>query len=159
LSAAGWHARATQQNPSVTTNLKRLGCERVTDLVLHGYVAMMARSAAHLGWSPTPPNDEINNLEYICSTTFVGNLLHRLFHLVTGRSDWAQRIGDGLVTALPAVLVLAVIAAIMTGLWFGSSFVVFSLLGLSGYGAQAIVIVISIVIPLAAIAAAVFLAD
>ncbi len=170
LSAAGWHALATQQNPSVTTNLKRLGPERVADLVLHGYVAMMARSAAHLGWSPTAPNREIDSLEEICSTPFVGNLLHRLLHLITGRSNWRtgvsgekssrlQRIFEILVALVGVALVLAVLAAIPIGLWFGSSAIVFGLIGMSGAGAYAIVIVISIVIPLGVIAAGVFLAD
>ena len=84
LTRAGWRALAQQRDPGVQTNLRRLGAEQVAQLVLHGYVATMARTVADLGWIPGPPERLPADIAKLCTSPFVGSFRHRIAWVLSG---------------------------------------------------------------------------
>ncbi|WP_174397974.1 patatin-like phospholipase family protein [Mycolicibacterium sphagni] len=77
LNPAAWKALAQERNPSVKTNLRRLGTKDLSRLVLHGYTAAMIRTCVELGWdardAPLPSVD----IDALCAGEFVGSLIDR----------------------------------------------------------------------------------
>jgi hypothetical protein len=51
LTRAWWAAVAQEWNPTVKTDLRPLGADNATRLVLHGYVAAAARCTTQFGWA------------------------------------------------------------------------------------------------------------
>ncbi len=84
LSRNGWRTVAQQRSPDVQTNLRHLGAVTVAQLVVHGYVATMARTVTDLGWVASAPSRLPPDIESLCSKPFVGSFRDRFRWVMSG---------------------------------------------------------------------------
>ncbi len=84
FTGGGGRALPLPRRGAAPTNLRKLGSATTAQLVLHGYVAAMARTTVELGWQP-PPYDQLPaDIAALCERPFVASFAHRLAWVLSG---------------------------------------------------------------------------
>ncbi|WP_280393695.1 patatin-like phospholipase family protein [Nocardia brasiliensis] len=91
LNRAGWRALAQQRSRAVPTNLRKLGSATTAQLVLHGYVAAMARTTVELGWQPPSYDLLPADIAALCERPFVASFAHRLAWVLSGGIGYGEK--------------------------------------------------------------------
>ena len=67
LSYSWWQALSQEWNPTVKTNLRKLGSGTTARLIFHGYVAALAHTTTSLGWTPPMHLPRLADIETWCA--------------------------------------------------------------------------------------------